>query len=124
MSSVSTIGYVEGATGVAIAMGKHVVALDVFDKPSTCRKVWDRLLTGVVMNALEAKPSDQIARPADVLRLLSRLRATAWKQTPAIGEGQEFRSDTDSQTHASALVFGESVLHGSIMVANAPEFVA
>ena len=30
--------YVEGATGVAIALGKQVVALDLFDKPSTCRE--------------------------------------------------------------------------------------
>ena len=49
------LAYVEGATGVAIAVGKQVVALDLFDKPSTCRKVWGRLLTGVVMDALEAK---------------------------------------------------------------------
>jgi hypothetical protein len=110
--------YVDGATGIAIALGKRVVALDLFDKPSTCRKVWDRLLSGVVMDALEAKPSDQVAGPADVLELLTRLRAAAWKQTPAVGEGQEFRSDADSLTHGSALVFGESVLHGSIVVAN------
>ena len=110
--------YVEGATGVVIAVGKQVVALDLFDKPSTCRKVWDRLLTGVVMDALEANPSDQVAQPADVQGLLARLRDSAWEQAPAVGEGQEFRSDADSRTHASALVFGESVLHGSVVVAN------
>jgi len=110
--------YVEGATGVVIAVGKQVVALDLFDKPSTCRKVWDRLLTGVVMDALEANASDQVAQPADVEGLLARLRDSAWEQAPAVGEGQEFRSDADSRTHASALVFGESVLHGSVVVAN------
>ncbi|MFI5454633.1 MAG: ARPP-1 family domain-containing protein [Isosphaerales bacterium] len=110
--------YVEGATGVVIAVGKQVVALDLFDKPSTCRKVWDRLLTGVVMDALEASSSDQVAQPADVEGLLARLRDSAWEQAPAVGEGQEFRSDADSRTHASALVFGESVLHGSVVVAN------
>ena len=46
--------YVEGATGLAVAVGPKVVAVDLFDKPSTCRKVWDRLLSGVVMDALEA----------------------------------------------------------------------
>jgi hypothetical protein len=110
--------YVEDATGVAIAVGKEIVALDLFDKASTCRKVWDRLLTGVAMDALEAQPSDQLAEPADVLELLKRLRAAAWKQNPAVGEGEEFRSDADAQTHASALVFGGSVLHGSVVVAN------
>jgi hypothetical protein len=110
--------YVENAAGVVIAVGKQVVALDLFDKPSTCRKVWDRLLTGVVMDALEASSSDQLALPADVEALIARLRESAWEQAPAVGEGQEFRSDADPRTHASALVFGESVLHGSVVVAN------
>jgi hypothetical protein len=110
--------YVDGATGVAIAVGKQVVALDLFDKPATCRKVWERLLTGVVMDALEAPTSVQGAQPTDVEELLSRLRTAKWDHVPAVGEGQEFRSDADQQTHASVLFFGESVLHGSIVVAN------
>ena len=44
--------YVDGATGMAVAVGEKVVALDVFDKASTCRKVWDRLLSGVVFDAM------------------------------------------------------------------------
>jgi hypothetical protein len=109
--------YVEGATGVAVAVGKRVVALDVFDKPSTCQKVWGRLLTGAVMDALEAHPSDQVAEPADVNELLARLRNSEWEPAAAAGEGKEFRLDVGSQTHGSALVFGESVLHGSVVVA-------
>jgi hypothetical protein len=132
-----------------------VVALDLFDKPSTCAKVWDRLLSGVVMDALEAAPmdrgaqradveglrgrlrkvwdrllggvvmdaleersTDQVAQRSDVEGLLSRLRAGAWEPAPAVGEGQEFRCDADPETHASALVCGGSVLHGSVAVAN------
>src|SRR5262249_39972433 len=66
--------YVEGATGVAVAVGTKVVAMDLFDKPSTCAKVWDRLLTGVVMDALEGAPTDQVAQRGDVEGLLGRLR--------------------------------------------------
>jgi hypothetical protein len=109
--------YVEGATGIAVAVGKQVVALDVFDKPSTCQKVWGRLLTGVVLDALETPPSDQIADPADVNGLLARVRDASWEPATAAGEGKEFRLDADAQTHGSALVFGESVLHGSVVVA-------
>jgi hypothetical protein len=110
--------YVDGATGVAVAVGTKIVAVDVFDKPSTCSKVWDRLLTGVVMDALEATPADQVAQPADVERLLAGLRERVWEPAPAVGEGQEFRCDADPETHASALVCSGSVLHGSVMVAN------
>jgi hypothetical protein len=110
--------YIEGATGLAVAVGKSVVAVDIFDKPSTCAKVWDRLLTGVVMDALERIPTDQVAQQADVERLLARLGDCSWELAPAVGEGQEFRYDADPDTHASALVCGGSVLHGSVAVAN------
>ena len=110
--------YIEGATGLAVAVGKTVVALDLFDKPSTCAKVWDRLLTGVVLDALEKATTDQVAQQADVEGLLARLGDSSWEQAPAVGEGQEFRCDADPDTHASALVCGGSVLHGSVAVAN------
>ncbi len=110
--------YIEGASGLAVAVGTKVVAMDLFDKPSTCAKVWDRLLSGVVMDALEGAPTDQGAQRADVEGLLARLRSGAWEAAPAVGEGQEFRYDADPETHASALVCGGSVLHGSVAVAN------
>jgi hypothetical protein len=108
--------YVEGASGVAVAVGPQVVAVDVFDRPSTCQKVWDRLLTGVVMDALEAGTPEKVAEPADVEGLLSRLRAATWEPAPAVGEGQEYRTDTVPPAHASSLAVGDSVLHGNVVV--------
>ena len=55
---------------------------------------------------------------ADVEGLLARLRGTAWEPAPAVGEGQEYRYDADPQTHGSALVLNDSVLHGSVVVAS------
>jgi hypothetical protein len=110
--------YVEGASGVAVAVGPNVVAVDLFDRPSTCRKVWDRLLTGVVMEALEAREAVAPAEPARVTDLLGRLKDAAWEPAPAVGEGQEFRSDSVPTVHASALVFADAVLHGSVVVAS------
>ena len=80
--------YVEGATGLAVAVGTKVVAFDVFDKPSTCAKVWDRLLSGVVMDALEAGPADQVAQRADVEGLLAHLRDGAWEPAPPSARGR------------------------------------
>jgi hypothetical protein len=110
------LSYVEGASGVAVAVGPRVVAVDVFDKPSTCQKVWGRLLTGVVMDALEAGKPERLAEASDVEALLAGLRAAAWEPAPAVGEGQEFRSDAVPPAHASALVLGNAVLHGSVVV--------
>jgi hypothetical protein len=108
--------YVEGASRVAVAVGPQVVAVDVFDRPSTCRKVWDRLLSGVVMDALEAGQPERAAEPSDVEGLLARLRAAAWEPAPAVGEGQEYRTDAVPPAHASALALGDSMVHGSVVV--------
>lgn len=110
------LGYVEGACGVAVAVGPQVVAVDVFDRPSTCRKVWGRLLSGVVMDALESKEAGESAGAADVEGLLARLRDAPWEAAPAVGEGQEYRSDSVPMAHASALALGDAVLHGSVVV--------
>ncbi|MFO0889930.1 MAG: DUF6569 family protein [Isosphaeraceae bacterium] len=113
------LSYPAGATGLAVAIGPDVVALDVFDKPATCQKVWDRLLSGFVMDALEARPGQGQAGHADIERFLERLNRATWQESPPVGEGREFRAEADPQTHASALVFEASLLHGSA-VADAP----
>jgi hypothetical protein len=112
------LGYVEGATGVAVVVGQKVVALDLFDNPATCKKVWKRLLSGVVLDALEAKPSDQVADSPDVAALLSQLQGAPWQENAAVGEGKEYRTDAIPGTHASALFVGDSMLHGSVAVAS------
>ncbi len=110
--------YVEGASGLAVAVGEKIVTLDFFDKPATCQKVWDRLLSGAVMDALEAEGVQRQADRKDVEELLARLQASSWRPAPAVGEGEEFRSDPGPETHASALVCDGVVLHGSVVLAS------
>ena len=45
--------YPEGAVGVAVALGDKIVAVDLFDKAATCRKVWRRLLSGFILDAVD-----------------------------------------------------------------------
>ncbi len=113
------LGYVEGATGLAVAIGPKVVAIDLFDKPSTCRKTWDRLLSGLVMDALEEGEDSQQPPAGAVDAFLKALESAPWQETPAVGVGQEFRSDLVPATHASALMFEDCVLHGSAVVGGA-----
>jgi hypothetical protein len=112
------LGYVEGASGLAVAVGNTVVAMDLFDQPSTCRKAWKRLLTGTVMDALEAGKTDRKAAAGDVEALLRRLGTADWKQAPSVGEGEEYRSGAGAENtlHASALLFAGAVVHGSATV--------
>jgi len=107
------IRYVEGATGVAVAVGEQVVACDLFDKPATCKRVWDRLLSGYVLDAVEAEKAEKQAQVADVQRLLSGLEAMAWESVEPVGEGKEYRAESPSGDHLSALAFDEVLVHGS-----------
>jgi hypothetical protein len=107
--------YVDGATGLAVGLGSKVVSVDLFDKPVTCRKVWDRLLTGFVMDALESGTASE--RPGDggVREKLSHLREAPWRPTQAAAAGEEFRAEWEGDQHASALTCDGTVLHGSLI---------
>lgn len=109
--------YVEGATGLAVAVRGKVASVDLFDKPSTCRKVWDRLLTGLILDALEAEPPQEQAGTAVVQTVLASLRAAPWQQIQAVGTGEEFRAEIEGDRYASALTCNGAMVHGSLVIA-------
>lgn len=74
-------------------------------------------MTGVIMDALEAGSREERAEGADLQTLLNLLRGASWKKTTAVGAGDEYRFDTDDDKHASALVFNDTVVHGSLITA-------
>ncbi len=112
------VKYVDGAVGMAVAIGDRVVSVDVFDKPATCEKVWDRMLSGVVFDALEAGKPDKVASAEDVERLIARLRVI-WRgrrPRPSV-KAKSTAPDSKGGDHASALALDDSVIHGSVMTA-------
>jgi len=111
------VKYVEGASGVAVAIGDRVVSVDLFDKPSTCEKVWDRMLSGVVFDALEAGNTDKVASVADVEQLVADVGDLSWEQSDAVGEGEEYRAESNRGDHASTLAFDNTMVHGSVVTA-------
>jgi hypothetical protein len=108
--------YVPGARGLAAAIGSRIVSMDFFDKPETCERVWDRLLSGMVFDAIEAVRDDHTPSPADVERLLAAAGDLDWQPVEAIGEGTECRAESAQGDHASMLAFNNVVVHGNIMV--------
>jgi len=109
------IKYVEGATGVAVAIGKMVVALDIFDKPSTCKKMWVRLLSGFVMDTLvEDESGSEGPGVDDVERLLIRTSDAKWEKVEPVGEGEEYRAENDEE-NGSVLILEGSIVHGSVL---------
>ena len=77
--------YVEGAVGAAVAVGGKVVAIDLFDKPTTCGRVWNRLLSGAILDALELQQAEKQADRSDVERVLVGLRNLSWESAQSVG---------------------------------------
>jgi len=108
--------YVEGAVGVAVALGGKVVSADVFDKPQTCQKVWQRLLSGVILDALGTRAEGEPVNAAAVEKILDSAGSAGWKKVDPVGEGEDYRAEMGSD-HASALTFNDTLVHGSVVLA-------
>jgi hypothetical protein len=107
--------YVPGACGLAVAIGSQVVSVDLFDKPATCEKVWSRLLSGLVLDALGGEGKAEAAPDlAQVSQLVHEIGNGAWTQSEAVGEGEEFRVEFKGRV-GSALLLDGSLVHGSVV---------
>jgi len=110
-----SLGYVPGARGLVVAVQDDVVSLDAFDRPETCEKVWDRLLSGAVLDALLAPDAESHLGTDVVGAWIASLRAAAWQPVTTVGEGREYRAVV-GRTHASALTYAGTVVHESAVV--------
>jgi len=107
--------YPEGAAGVAVALGDKLAAVDLFDKAATCRKVWRRLLSGFILDGVAGtSEAGHVTQPA-VKETLAALGHSSWEQVQPVGDGEEYRVKSDDGTQASALAFGDSLVHGSLL---------
>ena len=91
--------------------------MGLFDKPVTCPTVWNRLLEGVALDALEAGSVEGTADAGQVQAMPTGLQDAPWQQAPAVGMGEEFRADLEGDRHASALVREGAVVNGSWIAA-------
>jgi hypothetical protein len=108
--------YIAGACGLAIALGSKIVTIDLFDKPATCEKVWSRLLSGIVLDALVEGPGGDSPEQGQLAQLLDEVQLHPWTKTATVGEGQEFRTEFDGKV-GSALMLDGSLVHGSVICA-------
>jgi len=108
------LGYTDGASGMVVAVGRRIVALDLFDKPSTCEKVWSRLLTGVILDSLETHKDIEEAQPRDVEAFLGILDDGPWQQVETIGEGVEHRVE-EAKRQGSTLLMEGVLVHASVL---------
>jgi hypothetical protein len=106
--------YVEGASGVAVALGGKVVGVDLFDKATTLEKLWDRLVQGLLLDALEAPDAECQTCEADISVELYKVRIARWNQVETVGVGEAFRATGDDGSLAAALVVDGVPIHVSV----------
>ena len=91
------------------------VSLDLFDAPETCRKVWPRVISGVVLDALEERSAAGVSE-AEVASAVEELRRADWKPVTAAGAGEDQRSES-ARWHGSVLTLNGNLVHGSLVSA-------
>jgi len=107
--------YVEGASGIAVALGGRVVAIDIFDRAATCKAFWPRIAESLLLDAQEMPTTGCQASISDVAVKLHMMRNGGWQQIePSIGSGESYRERSDDGTLATALVAGHTLVHLSV----------
>jgi hypothetical protein len=108
--------YPEGASGIAVALGGRVVSVDVFDKPATLEKLWDRLVQGVALDALESCDPGSLADGTEIPvgLYMGTVKDMRWRKVDSVALGETFRARGDDGTLATALVADGTLLHLSL----------
>ncbi|MGO8753177.1 MAG: ARPP-1 family domain-containing protein [Thermoguttaceae bacterium] len=114
-----TLAYVDRAAGVAAAVGRRLIAVELFDQPSACRQIWGGLLDNLVSFALEPLPSGW-AQTLDVQRLLFMLSNAAWQRVETAGDGDLHRVVLGGLGRAISLSVEGQLIHVSF-VADRPD---
>ena len=89
-----SLPYAEGALGIAAGLGGKIVGIDVFDKPVTMAKLWDRLVQGLVLDAAATPDTARLASASDVAVKLYALKNMSWQQVDSVGLGEAYRGRT------------------------------
>jgi len=108
---VTRLRYPGPARGLLAAIDGEFVALDLFDKPETCERVWERLVRSYAFDALPTagrrRKSFRTATADKIIRQVAD--APLWK-APSVGEGEHWRLETE-RLIGSALLARQACVH-------------
>jgi hypothetical protein len=97
--------------GVAVEIDGALAGVDLFDQPTTFRKIWPRLIKGHALSALWPRPNSQVSH--DVWSLVDRMVTSKRETYPAVGLGSTIRL-TYQGGEGSALLWGNQLIHVSL----------
>lgn len=106
----------EDAVGVAVAIGRTIVTVDIFGNAGMFADLWPKLLRSYAMGALAQYyygPEEGRITREEVQRILNRVYGAAYERRNGIALGQEL-SATIPDAISSALAYRGAVVHLSI----------
>ncbi len=77
--------------GVAVFINNRFSCLDLFDRPQTLGRVWQKLIKSYAMEALEAGSQAKARRKPDLQKLLGALSEAECSTYPSVGMGNDLR---------------------------------
>ena len=113
---IAEVAYSEGASVLAVAIGGKIVSVDLFDAPETCRKVWPRVISGMVLDSMEERAAATVSEAA-VTAAVETLRTASWQTVTPAGAGEDQRTES-AQWHGSVLTLNGNLVHGSLVSAS------
>jgi hypothetical protein len=111
-SIVSRLEYPsDNPTGVVALYDGHAACADLFDRPETLRRYWNRLVRSYALEALDLPPREP--SPGSAARLLQRATCAALQPFASVGAGTDVRI-TGNGVVGAALVHGGAMVHAGL----------
>ncbi|HXF50613.1 MAG TPA: DUF6569 family protein [Dehalococcoidia bacterium] len=107
------IPYVEGAAGLACAIGGRLVYAEFFDRPEACRRMWQRLVRSAALEAALATSHAGQVSSEEVAAWLRSVKDGALQRFPAIGIGDEVHL-SGKNIEGSLLMYEGVVIHATL----------
>jgi hypothetical protein len=109
---VSALHPVKNQVGALFSVAGQIVGLDLFDRPSTLRKVLPKLVRSVAIDALDTRGSalPGLTTAAAAPHFIAALASAPAQVSPAIGLGEDVRLSGPALTGAALSVDG-AVVH-------------
>ncbi len=102
-----------GQSGVAVYINNRFACLDLFDRPETLPKLWEKLLRSYAMDALEAGEEKAAAGSPDPRAVLESIARGECSFYPSVGLGSDLRLEGPGVVGAG-LALDDCILHFSV----------
>ncbi len=112
-SLISGFKIQNGQNGVAVFINNRFVCLDLFDRPETLSRLWEKLLRSYAMDALEAREEKATAGDPDPQAVLDAIAGSKCNTYSSVGLGSDLRL-AGSGIVGAGLALGQALLHFSV----------